>query len=44
VIADPNARYYGTKLEERTLVPDDDNADLGETRFEDWFSRQLVSA
>jgi len=44
VIADPNALYYGAKLEERTLVPDDDNADLGETRFEDWFSRQLVSA
>jgi uncharacterized protein YbjT (DUF2867 family) len=44
VIADPNARYYGAKLEERTLVPDDDNATLGETRFEDWFSRQLVSA
>jgi uncharacterized protein YbjT (DUF2867 family) len=43
VIADPNARYYGAKLGERTLVPDN-AATIGETRFEDWLSRQLVSA
>ena len=43
VIADPNALYYGAKLGERTLVPDD-SATVGETRFEDWLSRQLVSA
>jgi len=43
VIADPGARYYGALLEERTLVPDD-HATKGETRFEDWLSRQLVSA
>jgi uncharacterized protein YbjT (DUF2867 family) len=43
VIADPNARYYGAKLGERTLVPDN-NATIGETRFEDWLSRQFVSA
>jgi uncharacterized protein YbjT (DUF2867 family) len=43
VIADPNARYYGAKLGERTLVPDD-NATIGETRFEDWLSRQFVGA
>jgi uncharacterized protein YbjT (DUF2867 family) len=43
VIADPNARYYGAELGERTLVPDD-NATIGETRFEDWLSRQFVSA
>ena len=43
VIADPGARYYGALLGERTLVPDDD-ATKGETRFEDWLSRQLVSA
>jgi uncharacterized protein YbjT (DUF2867 family) len=42
VIADPNARYYGAKLGERTLVPDD-NATIGETRFEDWLSRQFAS-
>ena len=43
VIADPNARYSGAKLGERTLVPDS-GATVGETRFEDWLSRQLVSA
>src|SRR3982750_3741681 len=37
VIADPHARYFGTELSERSLVPDDD-ALLGETRFEDWLS------
>ncbi|HEV7486724.1 MAG TPA: SDR family oxidoreductase [Thermoanaerobaculia bacterium] len=43
VIADPNARYYGAKLGERALVPAN-TATLGETRFEDWLSRQFVSA
>jgi uncharacterized protein YbjT (DUF2867 family) len=38
VIADPHARYYGSELSERSLVPGDD-AQLGETRFEDWLSR-----
>jgi len=38
VIADPHARYFGTELSERSLVPGDD-AQLGETRFEDWLSR-----
>jgi uncharacterized protein YbjT (DUF2867 family) len=37
VIADPHARYFGTELSERSLVPGDD-AKLGETRFEDWLS------
>ena len=35
VIADPNARYSGAKVSEKTLVPDN-NARLGETRFETW--------
>jgi len=35
VIADPNAEYFGTELTERSIVPDG-NAQLGETRFEDW--------
>ncbi|HEX6628838.1 MAG TPA: SDR family oxidoreductase [Gemmatimonadaceae bacterium] len=43
VIADANALYSGAKLGERTLVPGPD-ARLAETRFEDWLSRQLVSA
>jgi uncharacterized protein YbjT (DUF2867 family) len=38
VIADPQARYSGAELSECTLVPGD-NAQLGETRFEDWLSR-----
>src|SRR5437764_9419454 len=38
VIADPHARYFGTELGERSLVPGD-AAPLGEMRFEDWLSR-----
>jgi uncharacterized protein YbjT (DUF2867 family) len=37
VVADPQARYFGAELSERTLVPSD-GARLGETRFEDWLS------
>ena len=35
VIADRDAKYFGTELSERSIVPGDD-AQLGETRFEDW--------
>jgi uncharacterized protein YbjT (DUF2867 family) len=42
VIADPHARYFGTELSERSLVPGDD-AQLGETRFEDWLSRSATN-
>ena len=35
VVADPNVRYSGAKIGERTLVPGKD-ARLGETRFETW--------
>ena len=38
VIADPEARYAGAKLSEKTLVPDD-SARLGETRFETWLTQ-----
>jgi uncharacterized protein YbjT (DUF2867 family) len=38
VIADPNARYSGAKLGEKTLVPGN-NARLGETRFETWLTQ-----
>ena len=38
VIADPHARYFGTELSEYSLVPGND-AQLGETRFEDWLTR-----
>ena len=43
VIADPHARYFGTELGERTLVPDAD-ASLGEIRFEDWLADSTVHA
>ena len=35
VIADPEARYFGALLKERTLVPDD-GARQGEIRLEEW--------
>ena len=38
VVADPQARYFGTELSERSIVPGD-SAQLGETRFADWLSR-----
>jgi len=38
VIADPTARYSGAQIGERTLVPDN-NARLGETRFDTWLTQ-----
>jgi uncharacterized protein YbjT (DUF2867 family) len=35
VIADPDARYFGTKLADASLLPGE-GAQLAETRFEDW--------
>ena len=35
VVADPEARYYGARLEERTLLPGADALTL-DPRFEDW--------
>jgi len=40
VMADPHARYFGTELGERTLVPSGD-AKLGEIRFEDWLGQSV---
>lgn len=37
VITDIHARYYGTELNERSLMPGD-NPRIGPTRFEDWLS------
>jgi uncharacterized protein YbjT (DUF2867 family) len=37
VVVDPNARYFGAKLSELTLVASGD-AKIGEIRFEDWLS------
>jgi uncharacterized protein YbjT (DUF2867 family) len=41
VVADPQARYFGTELSERSIVPGD-SAQLGESRFEDWLSRSTT--
>ncbi|GLS32553.1 Uncharacterized conserved protein YbjT, contains NAD(P)-binding and DUF2867 domains [Mesorhizobium albiziae] len=38
VIADPRALYFGTELEDLSLVPGD-NPRIGAMRFEDWFSQ-----
>ncbi len=43
VIADPNARYSGAKIDERTLLPGK-NARLGETRFETWATQSAGKA
>ena len=37
VVADPHARYFNAELNERSIVPVGD-AQLGETRFEEWLS------
>lgn len=42
VVTDPNARYFGGKLTERTLSPGDD-ARLGTTRFDDWLHRPAMA-
>jgi uncharacterized protein YbjT (DUF2867 family) len=38
VIADVQARYYGTELDDRSLTPGD-HPRLGSTHFEEWLSR-----
>ena len=43
IIADPNARYSGAKLSEKTLVPGS-NARLAETRFETWLTQPAAQA
>ena len=37
VVTDPEARYFGARLEERSLVPDDGDAELSTVRYEEWF-------
>jgi uncharacterized protein YbjT (DUF2867 family) len=39
VVADPDARYYGARLDERSIVPGK-AAQLAATSFDDWLSRQ----
>ena len=39
VVTDEQARYFGTTLEKRSLVPEGENPLLGSARFADWLSR-----
>jgi uncharacterized protein YbjT (DUF2867 family) len=43
VVADPQARYFGALLGERTLLPGD-GAQLGEVRFADWLNQNTRGA
>lgn len=43
VISNPHARYYGIRVSERTLIPED-GARLGNTRFEDWLNQSVKQA
>jgi uncharacterized protein YbjT (DUF2867 family) len=43
VVTDPQARYFGINPSERALLPCA-GARLAETRFSDWFERQLAAA
>ena len=40
VVADPDARYFGAVLDERTLVPDN-AVHLGGIRFDDWLAQSV---
>jgi uncharacterized protein YbjT (DUF2867 family) len=42
VVADPDAQYFGTTLSNGSLLPGE-NAQLGETRFEDWLGRRSTT-
>jgi uncharacterized protein YbjT (DUF2867 family) len=41
VTADVHAQYFGTELNDQSLIPGD-NARLGPTRFEEWLSRSTA--
>jgi len=43
VVSDPQAGYVGIPVSERALVPED-NAQLGETHFEDWLNQSAKQA
>ena len=40
VVVDPHARYFGTELDERSLIPAGD-ARLGEVRFDEWLNQPV---
>jgi hypothetical protein len=41
VMTDPQAGYFGTPVNDRSLTPGD-NPRLGRTRFADWLSHSLA--
>ena len=41
VIADPHARYFGTELTERSLLPGE-GAKIAATSFEDWLKESMI--
>ncbi len=43
IVDDPNARYFGALLGEKTLVANDD-AQLGQIRFKDWLAQSTSEA
>ena len=44
VVGDPTARYFGTQLDEHTIVPlDGEDATIFPTRFGDWMAARLAS-
>jgi uncharacterized protein YbjT (DUF2867 family) len=42
VIPDILARYFGTELSDRSLIPADNNSRIGAGRFDDWLSHSLA--
>ena len=43
VVTDPHARYFGSEVSERSLVPEE-GAQLGQTHFADWRKRSTFQA
>jgi uncharacterized protein YbjT (DUF2867 family) len=43
VVTDPVAGYFGARIPDTGLVPQDDSAHLGATRFDEWLSRPARS-
>jgi uncharacterized protein YbjT (DUF2867 family) len=43
VITDPQAGYYGIRVTEKSLIPEDD-AQLGQAHFEDWLKQSATPA
>ena len=43
VVVSPDAGYFGTPVTDRSLVPADDSAKLGKTKFADWLATSTSS-